>query len=461
MTRSGSCVVIGGGVSGLVSARELAKAGFSVTVMESAPTWGGAVSPLAIDGVVTDAGAESVGVARRGGLDLIHELGLADHVVVPRRSDPRIALIHELREIPTTVLGIPTSLDDERLRVILGDDSMRRLANERDWPIDSHTTLGQLVRERLGDDVVTHLVDPIVAGVHATPADEADLATLLPNIDDLIRSTGGLVRAAAQLRAGLGPSGSAIVSLQGGMHRLVSALVQSCTDLGVTMMTSHSPSGLECDGQHWTLTDQMGGRSHFDLAILAVPPAVVSGLLTSVDVEVSRSFDAIEMTAVSVATLSVESTELNAFPVGPGLLVSSRRTDVSAKALTHANAKWGWWDGVLPKNRHILRLSFGRAGQPPSPPTLVEKIVEHDARVLLGLVEPWIVREIVVTQWDSSLVRPSPGHAERVGTLSQQVERIPGLAVLSGALCGNGLAGVIETARRQSQRLLDQYSHQR
>jgi len=231
--------------------------------------------------------------------------------------------------------------------------------------------------------------------------------------------------------------------------------------LGVTLLTSHSPAGIERDGERWTVTDQAGHRSHFDLAVLAVPPAVAARLLAKVDVDVSQSFDAIEMTAVSVATLSVDSAELNAFPVGPGLLVSSRRMDVTAKALTHANAKWEWWDDVLPRNRHVLRLSFGRAGHPPVSPALIEEVVEHDARVLLGLVEPWVVREIVVTQWNSSLVRPSPGHAERVGILAQRVERIPGLAVLSGALCGNGLAGVIELARRQSQRLRDQYSQQR
>ena len=461
MTHSASCVVMGGGVSGLVSARELATYGFSVTVMESAPHWGGAVSPLTIDGFIADAGAESISVARRSGLDLIHELGLDDDVIQPRRADPRIAFIDGLREIPPTVLGIPACLDDERLRAILGNDSMDRLANEQDWPIDTQTTIGQLVRERLGDDVVRRLVDPIVHGVHATPADQADLATLLPNIDQLIRSSGSLVGAAAQLRAGLGPSGNAIVSLKGGMHRLVSALVDSCTDLGVTMLLSNSASSLERVGEKWIVTDQTGRRSQFDLAILALPPAQTGQLLNDVNFEISQSFEKIEMTAVSLATLSVDSAELNAFPVGPGLLVSTSRTDVTAKALTHANAKWDWWDDVLPKNRHILRLSFGRSGQPALSPSRIEHVVANDARVLLGLIEPWTVREVVVTQWESSLVRPSPGHAARVGFLSQQVEQIPGLAVLSGALCGNGLAGVIELARRQSKRLRDLFSNQR
>jgi oxygen-dependent protoporphyrinogen oxidase len=225
------------------------------------------------------------------------------------------------------------------------------------------------------------------------------------------------------------------------------------------MLLSHSPARLERVGEHWAVTDHTGGHSQFDIVVLAVPPKVAARLLTNIDVNVSQSFDQIEMNAVSVATLSVDSAELNTFPVGPGLLVSTSRTDVTAKALTHANAKWEWWDGVLPENRHIVRLSFGRSGQPALSPSLIASVVADDARALLGLTKPWAVREVVVTQWNSSLVRPSPGHAARVGMLTQQVEQISGLAVLSGALCGNGLAGVIELARRQSKRLQDQYPY--
>ncbi len=52
-------VVVGGGVGGLVAARECAKVGMRVTLLEGSEALGGVIRRVALDGVVVDAGAES------------------------------------------------------------------------------------------------------------------------------------------------------------------------------------------------------------------------------------------------------------------------------------------------------------------------------------------------------------------------------------------------------------------
>ena len=81
-------VVIGGGIGGLVAARECAKVGMRVTVLEAADAVGGAIRRATLDDVVVDAGAESF--ATRGGhvRALVEELGLSDRVVSPAASSP-------------------------------------------------------------------------------------------------------------------------------------------------------------------------------------------------------------------------------------------------------------------------------------------------------------------------------------------------------------------------------------
>src|SRR3954470_10194106 len=76
-------VVIGGGMAGLVVARECARPGFAVTLLEASEHLGGSVAPLELDGLTVDAGAESFAV--RGGhvAELLDDLGLADDVVQP------------------------------------------------------------------------------------------------------------------------------------------------------------------------------------------------------------------------------------------------------------------------------------------------------------------------------------------------------------------------------------------
>ena len=53
-------VVVGGGMAGLVVARECARPGFEVTVLEAGERFGGSVAPLELDGLTLDAGAGSL-----------------------------------------------------------------------------------------------------------------------------------------------------------------------------------------------------------------------------------------------------------------------------------------------------------------------------------------------------------------------------------------------------------------
>lgn len=76
-------VVIGGGVAGLVAARECAKVGMPVTVLERDDAFGGSIRTAELDGLRLDVGAESF--ATRGGhvRELITELGLDAVVTAP------------------------------------------------------------------------------------------------------------------------------------------------------------------------------------------------------------------------------------------------------------------------------------------------------------------------------------------------------------------------------------------
>ena len=54
-----TAVVVGGGISGLLAARELARAGVSTTVLEATGAWGGCVGSHVVAGLTLDSGAES------------------------------------------------------------------------------------------------------------------------------------------------------------------------------------------------------------------------------------------------------------------------------------------------------------------------------------------------------------------------------------------------------------------
>ncbi|WP_255579506.1 FAD-dependent oxidoreductase [Cryobacterium sp. PAMC25264] len=84
-------IVIGGGVAGLVAARECAHLGLNVLVLEAADVVGGAVAGHEVAGLPLDAGAESFAVRGNTVAAFVANLGLADQIVEP---NPAGAWLH-------------------------------------------------------------------------------------------------------------------------------------------------------------------------------------------------------------------------------------------------------------------------------------------------------------------------------------------------------------------------------
>ena len=69
-------IVVGAGLSGLVAARELERAGASVVVLEARDRVGGKIHTVSVDGCAVDLGAHWIGPGQRRMLALLDELGL-------------------------------------------------------------------------------------------------------------------------------------------------------------------------------------------------------------------------------------------------------------------------------------------------------------------------------------------------------------------------------------------------
>lgn len=90
MKAKNSAVVVGGGISGLTSAYELAKLGYNVTILEKNSWVGGRLYPFVKDGFMADAGAQLIGEDYHNTLKLLDELGLRNELV--KLSEPSAAM---------------------------------------------------------------------------------------------------------------------------------------------------------------------------------------------------------------------------------------------------------------------------------------------------------------------------------------------------------------------------------
>ncbi|HEV7624746.1 MAG TPA: FAD-dependent oxidoreductase, partial [Amnibacterium sp.] len=186
---SGTAVVVGGGVGGLVAARRLALQGRDVVLLERSSALGGRVAGGSIAGVEADTGAESFAV--RGGTmrALVEDLGLGDAVVAPRGS-AWVALADRTVPLPSGgVLGIPGSPLAEDVRRVIDPSGAVRAYADRLLPVlkvGRYERLGPLVRGRMGGRVLERLVAPVVESVYGVDAETVPVDAIVPQLNAAI-----------------------------------------------------------------------------------------------------------------------------------------------------------------------------------------------------------------------------------------------------------------------------------
>ncbi|MEY4136934.1 MAG: hypothetical protein RL205_1062, partial [Actinomycetota bacterium] len=331
-----NAIVIGGGLSGLLAARELARRGMQVTLFESARTFGGAIAGAELGGFTTDIGAEAFAITRPEALELITELGLADQVIAPARSDAKLWSESGISDLPRSLMGIPCDLADPALAKILSEKEIAsaQKLDAKDFPadLDPQITLGELVRLRMGDAVVRRILTPVVAGVHAIDPDLVEAEAVVPGLLARCRETGSLAGAADSFRSASGAPGSAINGLRGGMSTLITALVADLE--GVNVKSNRTVTAVRKSKTGWIVeTADVSLRT--DNVVLALSAPAARRVLRGQD-RISAALEKFSVGDVAVVSLVVQSAKLDKAPVGSGVLVDPDQTSVRAKALTHA-----------------------------------------------------------------------------------------------------------------------------
>lgn len=453
-------VVVGGGVAGLVVAYRLAGRGLAVTVLEAHDRVGGAVTWHDVAGIRLDAGADSFATRTPAVADLAGELGL--EVTAPGAGGAWVHLPQGSVPLPRAgMLGVPAAPWAPDVRRVIGPLGAARAGVDRLLPAHvgvpaGPTTLGRVVRARMGRRVLDRLVAPVAGGVHSADPGTLDLDTVLPGVRAALAETGSLAAAVARLR-GTAVAGSPVAGLRGGMHTLPSALAAAIEASGGQVLTGARVVGLgRAAGGGWTVR-LAGGSVETRAVVLATPPGGPIADLPQLDAPALALVDGAQEPVV-LATLVLDAPGLDRAPRGTGVLVAPTASDVRAKALTHVTAKWPSTAELLGPGVHVLRLSYGGTGRPaptggPDPATVLD-----DAAVLLGVpLEPGQVRGRDLVTWTHGLTRSRPGRRERALAYRAGLATEVGLWGVGAWLAGTGLTAVVDDATRVAEQINDHF----
>ena len=246
------------------------------------------------------------------------------------------------------------------------------------------------------------------------------------------------------------------------MHRLIEALLDELKTAGtglhlgsrvISVARKPPTEGFPEGGWEVTVEGHEAPESA-ERVIIATPGPVAVDLLAGLlpDAAALRPKTG---HGIAQVTLVVDQPELDAAPRGTGLLVAPGTPGVTAKALTHATAKWSWLADEAGPGTHVLRLSYGRLSDGsdaiPADDSVLGDIAISDASTLMGVrlsaadVVGWDV-----VRYDAALPFATTGHRDRVDAFRAALAEQPGLDVVGAWLAGTGLASVVADTRART-----------
>ena len=485
-------VVIGAGIAGLSAAYELTggpsphENGPRVTIIEASDRTGGKIAKTVIDDHEFDAAADGVLARRPEVLALIADLGISHRVEPIAASGASVFARGKLRLLPNDLqMGIPTSFSSLRKSGTLSTAGLLRAFRDVVAPRPASRghlqdrTIGGLIETKLGPEVVSTLVDPMIGGISAGRVSEMSAAAVFPPLLEAAQERGSLMAALRSVTAPAATKASAhtegeghdapevpapsFVSLAGGMHELPATMEQVLRDRGVRFITGSEITGLRRGGgtdPSW-LVDSASTTTPADGVVIAIPAPGAAQILRPLDPEAASLLDQIDYASVGVITFLFNDEAVALPDEGTGVLVppgtpvptgpnAGERFNITA--LTFLDRKW---PHLALSGRRLIRASIGRIDDDRmaqlTDAEILERVTE-ELGILLELSDAPLSTSLV--RWKDALPQYRVNHLMRVAGIEAAVDRLKDVTICGAALHGIGIPACVGSGRSAGRELL-------
>lgn len=443
--------VVGAGISGLVCAYALRKAGIETHVVETSSNPGGVIRSECRNGFLLEFGPQSFN-ATSALLALCRELQIDNQLVQAPSNAPRYVLMNgKLRAVPLSPLSFiasPLFNVGTKLQVL------RDLLGHTEPP-HGDESVSTFVRRKFSPELLEKLVGPFVSGIYAGDPEELSLRSAFPQLYEAERSSGSVVR--GLLRAGKNTSTEnerpTLQTFRNGNQSLVDALA---ANLGAKLRCGvearrirlAGPSGNTAAFEITVLANGQEQRIVADRLIVATPAPQAAKLLRDVDPQFETCLQRIEYTPLAVVSLGYSRIAIHHLLDGFGFLVP-RSSNLRILGTV--------WNSSLFTDRapegHVLVTSFVGGATDPLAISLPEMdiigTVHRELAPILGISQ----RPVFSNVWTYQRAIPqlNIGHRERVSNLIQLLTKYPNLWLTGNYLRGPSLGVCVEQALRVAQ----------
>lgn len=455
-TSSSDILVIGGGISGLVTAWQLREQGLSVSVLEAEDRPGGNMHTFREDGWLIEGGPNSTLENDAALTGLIDELGIRPRVREANKVSNKRFVVKR-----GEVIALPTSPAALLSNPLFSYKDIMRLTGE---PFvgrcDREETIAEFVRRRLGQGFLDWAIDPFVSGVYAGDPNRLSVRAATPKIHALEAEYGSLIhgafkrmrqkrKAGKQTDGGLQtmPTGR-MISFDSGMGLLPETLAAT---LGECLMTGQAAASLQRgEAGDWLVTTRQGQAFRAGRVVLATPAQATADLLEPLDPQAARLIREIVYPPVASVALGLRESQVEHPLDGFGMLIPSREGRRTLGALFNSSL----FPARAPDGHVLLTAFIGGRRQPEAAEgddqTLINRVMQ-DLSALLGILgDPVRAR---VTRWPRAIPQYELGHLERLEQIDRRLEALPGLSCRANWRDGISVVDCVKNARGHAQAL--------
>jgi protoporphyrinogen/coproporphyrinogen III oxidase len=454
MTSSASVIVVGGGISGLVCAYALAKAGIEAVVLEASHHAGGPIGSERRNGFLLELGPQSFS-ATAPLRALYAELGVTDQVLRAPARAPRYVLINgALKAVPLTPAAMLTSS-------FLSTPTKWRIARDAFGSTsapDDDESIAAFVRRKFGEDVLDRLAGPFVSGIYAGDPERLSLRSAFPQLHEAEKSAGSVIR--GMLRAGQSRKGPrerpTLQSFRDGNQILVRALAGK---IGSKLRLGAEAIGIgvgKSRAAKFEVRTREAGNEQIVIAdhlVLATPADLAGALLRDVNPAFEPVLSGIEYAPVAVVSLGYRREDVAHSLDGFGFLVPR------SSGLRTLGTVWNssLFPGRAPAG-HVLLTSFVGGATDPAAAALpgdeLAQLVHREIARVLRIRAAAVFSHVQI--YRQGLPQYNMGHAERLRALEKLRSDVPGLFFVGNYLRGPAIGDCVDVAIATAKAVVNQ-----